>query len=161
MIHQQPSARAQPSYSFRSCSQLVLLMCRTVICRTAETASVVVGAQDHHLEAHDARSIVSTLSSDARPAPCAQVVGGEDKYRAVCRGCYNKALAEMAKQRRRQSIGVVRCSALSWGHPFFCASTSNLWGSDWAVGAVSRVRPVIVSLQRLLRHTSMCPGSGK
>ena len=42
----------------------------------------------------------------------AQVVGGEDKYRAVCRACYNKALAEKAKQRRRQSIGVIRCDAL-------------------------------------------------
>ena len=50
---------------------------------------------------------------DARICVLVQVVGGEDKYRAVCRACYNKALAEKAKQRRRQSIGVIRCEACS------------------------------------------------
>lgn len=37
-----------------------------------------------------------------------QVVGGKDKYRAVCRACFNHALDKKVALRRRQSIGVVR-----------------------------------------------------
>ena len=38
----------------------------------------------------------------------AQVVGGKDKYRAVCRGCHNQAINKNVTLHRRQSIGVVR-----------------------------------------------------
>ena len=39
-----------------------------------------------------------------------QVVGGKEKYRAVCRGCYNGGASQQASQRRRQIIGSMRCA---------------------------------------------------